>query len=143
MKIGSVLPVILLISACASEKEGTMKGEDTITGRWELVEVIAGWTGKVTPASVLDYRQYLVFYEDGTFLKTRSNGQSASGTYTIKELSDGVYVEVAFNDENTTLLESCSGIEYLRLEKGNRLIGGSLPCDGPGLAYAKAGGISD
>ena len=120
-----------------------MGDQDTITGRWELAEVIAGWTGKVTPASGLDYRQYLVFYEDGTFLKTRSNGQSASGTYTTKELSDGVYVEIAYNDANTTLLESCSALEYLRLEENNRLMGGSLPCDGPGLAYTKTGSTSD
>ncbi len=137
MRIFVINLLCIYLFACELEKGMSVEDQSDIVGKWQLSEMISGWTAEVTPASQLDYNQYFIFNSDGTFLKNRSNGQSASGTYSIKELTSETYVEVTFNKPNSELLESCSSKEYLRLTDDHKLNGGSLPCDGPGLNYTK------
>lgn len=49
-----------------------------------------------------------------------------------------------FYKEELELRESyTTGSEYLRLEESGTLVGGSLPCDGPGLYYKKVERVVD
>ncbi|MEP2771153.1 MAG: hypothetical protein ABJH05_03325 [Fulvivirga sp.] len=127
---------ILLVVTMSCDKEESEQQSSEIVGQWQLKEVVSGWTNQTTDASELGYEEFYEFRPDSTMRKFRSNGDAASGTYSIQTLSDGKYIEVVYDDENTKLRESCGGNEFLRVEK-NQLMGGSLPCDGPGLNYVK------
>lgn len=120
--------------SCDKEEPEQQSGE--VVGQWQLKEVVSGWTNQTTDASELGYEEFYEFRPDSTMRKFRSNGASASGIYSIQNLSDGKYLEVVYDDEKTDLKESCGGNEFLKIENGN-LFGGSLPCDGPGLNYVK------
>lgn len=102
---------------CDKEESEQQSGE--VVGQWQLKEVVSGWTNQTTDASELGYEEFYEFRPDSTMRKFRSNGASASGIYSIQNLSDGKYIEVVYDDENTDLKESCGGNEFLRIENGN------------------------
>ncbi|MTI22617.1 hypothetical protein E1176_16415 [Fulvivirga sp. RKSG066] len=134
-----IVAIFIMTLGCDSEEEAQ---GDAITGTWKLSEVVSGWTNEVTPADKLDYAEFYDFKANGKVKKYRSDGKSVEGTYTVEEKSDGTYIEVEYTDVNNELKESCGGNEFLRIEE-NQLKGGSLPCDGPGLTYVKAGKATD
>jgi len=126
---------IFTLMACETDNDRDMQ-DSALTGRWQLVEVISGWTNETTPASTLDYKEYYDFGADSTVRKYRNTGEEALGNYTVEDKSDGIYIKIIYNDPTTDLKATCGEHEFLRWEKG-KLYGGSLPCDGPGLNYEK------
>lgn len=126
--------IVSLLFGCESDSMNEKQVE--IIGIWKLDEVTNSWSMDKTPAADLDYEEYYEFRADSTVRKYRSDGEEALGTFTVKELSDGRYFEISYNDPDTELKESCSENEFLKIED-DKLKGGSLPCDGPGLSYIK------
>lgn len=126
------LPFLLIIIACSSSDQS----DNSITGKWELTSLTAGFSNNTMDADQLEYQEYYEFFDSGKFRKYRSTGQEASGSYEKEILSDGEYYKLVYNEGESHLKESCGENEFLKLENGT-LNGGSLPCDGPGLTYSK------
>jgi len=134
-----IIAIFAMALGCDS---GENEQNDGLTGTWKLTEVVSGWTNTTTPASELDYEEFYQFKSNKRMKKLRSTGEEAEGTYEVKELSDGTYIEIIYDNPDNDLKESCGGNEFLRVTDG-QLQGGSLPCDGPGLTYEKVRRQSD
>ena len=138
--------LLLAIGACKPQDTPTsmadiqqMIDSGELKGTWKFSKMVASWGNQETPAADFDYQEFYEFSADGTFRKYRSSGESDSGTYEVKDLSDGKYIITTYT-EGATLPVSCTpGQEALKIEENGVLYGGALPCDGPALYYEPFG----
>ncbi|MEQ1586298.1 MAG: hypothetical protein ABL895_10490 [Cyclobacteriaceae bacterium] len=133
MKNFKLLVLFSLIS-CASD--GNLCPE-----KWQLVKMTGNVAG-VPPStgSNMGWQECYLLYPDNTFKKIREqNNQTTEvdGSYKELPLSDGVYLELVFKNDNN-LIGSCSGDKKELLKKStDQLISTWWNCDGPGLFYEK------
>ena len=120
-----------------SEKPNTEKGQKA--DEWKLVKMSGSFKGSETTGSEMSWQETITLTPDGTFVKTRVQGnkeQKATGTYEYVTLSDGKYLELN-HEVQSDLVASCSSAtkELLRVEENDQLAGTWQMCDGPGLIY--------
>ncbi|NMM47315.1 lipocalin family protein [Marinigracilibium pacificum] len=132
--------LIFALVSCANIDNKTIQ-DQSITGNWTLHKMIAGRSQTEFTGSELGRYESYTFRGDKTFTKTvkeSNSSKSASGNYSLEDLSDGKYIKLEY-DNDSELIDNCTGdqTEYLRIEE-KELIGGSAPCDGPMLIYTKA-----
>lgn len=124
----------LLFSNCQSNDQAHTAPQ--ITGKWRLIKLEHGWTGKTILAQTLPYQEIYEFNADNTFRKYRTDGWVATGTYAKKQLEEQNYFEAAF--EKQDLSSGCTaGKAYLQQLESDLLIEDNLACDGPKLYYQR------
>lgn len=110
--------------------------------KWQLVQMF-GSIADLPPStgSNMSWQEWYLLYPDNTFRKIREqNNQTteAEGSYKELQLSDGVYLELVFKNDNN-LIGSCIGEKTELLRKStNQLTSTWWNCDGPGLFYERA-----
>lgn len=134
------LVFFFLFSACESNK-AELK-DTSLTGQWQLSQLMHGWTGEIVKAETLPYLEYYQFNADGSFRKYTSQGLETTGTYTVRQINTGeleiplTFVEETDQDKKA-LQFSCGGKLTLLLNKTEGLTESNLPCDGPKKYYRK------
>jgi hypothetical protein len=109
--------------------------------RWQLTS-ISGSIANVPPlnADELPWQEWYVFNDDNSFTRTRQEKKSSrveAGTYEVKTLTDGIYFELTYENDND-LIGNCTADnrEVLR-ENNGKLVNTWMACDGSGLTYEK------
>ncbi len=136
---------VLLISifSCADiTKSNTTSNDNENPQKWKLVKISGSFANvPATTGSDMLWQEYYLLKNDNTFIKSREinkKNTEAKGTYAYKTLTDGEYLELTYESDNT-LIENCTADtkELLRRNNENELAGTSIACDGPGLFYEK------
>jgi hypothetical protein len=131
------ISLLFLVSACGGKiTTSDIKGET-----WQLVEMTAGMVPPSDQEAELSMSQTYVFTPEMTFTKQQTKDAStteASGTYTTKETSEGVFYSLKYT-EGLQIVGSCTGNgnEELLLRKDGKLQNSWMMCDGPLLVYEK------
>lgn len=115
-------------------------GED-FPQQWQLVRMSNSQTQSEKSGVHMDWQEFYLLKEDGTFLKSRlRNGAkiSATGTYLVEETEDETRVIFTY-DAPSDIIGSCSTElqESLVVVGNDLLIGTWWACDGPGLEYRR------
>ncbi|GAA4270917.1 hypothetical protein U6A24_03375 [Aquimarina gracilis] len=138
---------IFILVACSKDHDSSAQPNsplkaDQYPQQWKLVKM-TGSIADIPPAigENMEWQEDYLLQSDGTFIKTRereNNTTTVKGTYAFVKLSDGTYLELIHESENT-LLCNCSAElkEYLKLDTDTDLIGTCWACDGPGLFYKR------
>ena len=141
----TLISSLILISAFAiscQQSEVTPTEDFSISNqRWVLVRMTGSFQNSETTGSDMEWQETYDLTQVGSFVKTRITTEStlqASGSYRIRELTDGLYVEFTYPKEST-LIGNCSSdlIELLRFQD-DRLFSTWQACDGPGLEYLQS-----
>ena len=153
MKIRFVMVLLTMLYSISCSTDQTMQpvlaeevttefGENEWPQKWQLVEM-SGNMSNVPPQTgdEMDYQEWYVLRENGTFTKTRTRENAikqTEGTYSIKAYGHGKFIEFTFQSENS-LLGNCDSTlsESLHISAENELRGTWLICDGPGLTYKR------
>jgi hypothetical protein len=109
--------------------------------KWQLISMSGQIPNSTTTGHDMEWQESYFLNSDGTFSKSRErNGilTEASGTFEIKNLSDGLFLELSYNSA-TTLIASCTpGLkETLWVRSESKMSGTWSYCDGPGLEYER------
>ena len=140
MKMSVVLFLILLaVTGCQSDSDDEVADllSDSSEERWELVKSISGWTNEVQEGDALTYRDFYVFNDDSTFVKSNTEGDTVTGTYRhVTTEEERLALELTF-PRSSVLRNSCIAEQEYIFIQGNSLINDVRPCDGPQLFYAK------
>ena len=131
-----LLTAILFVGCGSNIEDLTMQQNEQ---NWKLIKMTGSFIGSETTGSAMEYQENINLKSDSSFIKVRTNNsniQSASGTYTILELEDGMYLELSYSTESV-LLGNCTGNlkEVYWIVSDNQLNGTWMACDGPGLEY--------
>ncbi len=132
-----ILTIILLCGMVYSCNPGsTPIAPFGIFGKWQLVKLESGWTGEVIDAKSLPYQESYEFRSDSTFRKFRTDSLVATGKYTQKDFSGEKYIELSFDNEESS--SGCTrGKTYLQQPERDVLIENNQPCDGPKLYFQR------
>ena len=131
------ISLLFLVSACGDKiTTSDIKGET-----WQLVKMTAGMVPPSDQEAELSMSQTYVFTPEMTFTKQQTKDAftiEASGTYTTKETSEGIYYSLKYT-EGLQIVGSCTGNdnEELLLRKDGKLQNSWMMCDGPLLVYEK------
>ncbi len=92
LKFISLFSAALCIISC-SVTENDFQEEDNendmgITGEWNRIHTISGWTGLPVPPELLKDTQHIIFTEDGSFSFFRNDTLVKAGTFTLKNQED-------------------------------------------------------
>ncbi len=140
MKNFALLFTLLFISiSCSKNLEASESTE--YSGKWTLVKMSGSRPNSETTGSAMEWQESYVFNNDGTFIKSRESNSlktTASGKYSAKQLSDGMYLELNYN-QDSEIIGSCTGNqkEELRFMENNSMSSTWNHCDGPTLIYQK------
>ncbi len=128
----------LVFTACLTDNMDPEKYPQ----KWQLVEM-SGNIVNVSPSTGSDmaWQEYYILYDDNTFVKSRNRRNTINeeaGTFSFIDLSDGQYLELAYESDND-IIGNCSSEfkELLKLTSEYELVGTWLACDGPGLVYKR------
>lgn len=147
MNINRIILISLtfILGACGNDSSKTSDSvldSGQFPQKWELVSM-SGMVANVPPVSgvEMDWQEYYILASDGTFVKSRDNGEETimvAGLYKISELEDGKYLKLVYGS-SSEIIGNCSNKneEYLRFETINSLVGTWWACDGPGLFYKR------
>jgi hypothetical protein len=140
IRLAIIVIFFSVFSSCTKNTE-----ENTTTadyhGKWTLVKMSGSMFNSVTTGTTMDWQESYLFNNDGTFTKSRTRNAvktTVSGTYTVKNNSDGLYLELTY-PKDSELIGSCYGNlkEELYFPDSATLSSTWRNCDGPGLDYAK------
>lgn len=131
-----------LLFSCQSVIDSISPEAGKASEKWCLVQIIA--TG-LTPAHAipLPYEETYEFNSDGTFLRYRSNGYKATGTYRDTLLSGSEpYIVVTFDNpelgyHDLGWFKHPKAEVYLRKNESNELVESYIASDGPAFYYQK------
>jgi hypothetical protein len=141
MKPLAIIVVFLSIfSSCANDAAETTTTAD-YHGKWTLVKMSGSMINSVTTGTAMDWQEFYLFNNDGTFTKSRIRNTvktTVSGSYTTQNNSDELYLELTYS-KDTEIIGSCYGNlkEELYFSASNNLSSTWRNCDGPGLEYQK------
>jgi hypothetical protein len=129
----------LMLFSCSNEIDDTTSIE--VTGKWTLVRMGASFTNTITTGANMEWQEYYIFNEDGTFIKSRErNGTitEAFGTFISTTTNSTIQLDLVFNSESE-IIGTCVGPvnETLAISSNNVLKSSWLACDGPRLEYKK------
>ncbi|MFY8037568.1 MAG: hypothetical protein ACOVMQ_10405 [Cyclobacteriaceae bacterium] len=136
----------LLVTGLAScSKESPLSEQSkalatTSQQKWVLVKMSGGFGIGATTGSAMQWQEYYVFNNDGTFSRNRQQDnatKSATGTFTTVTESDQQFLELTYTGGDD-LKTSCYPKERLLNVSADLLKGTWGHCDGPTLEYAKA-----
>jgi len=108
--------------------------------KWVLVKMSGGFGIGATTGSAMQWQEYYVFKNDGTFSRYRQQDNAtkvATGTFTTVTESDQQFMELTYTGGDD-LKTSCYPKERLLNVSAELLKGTWGHCDGPTLEYAKA-----
>ncbi len=113
--------------------------EERFPQQWNLVRMTGPDGRGFKTGSRLDWQEFYLLKEDGSFLKTRLDAgirTSATGTFVIDDSGDETLLILTFDEENE-IIASCSTepVETLIVANNSLLIGTWQACDGPLLEY--------
>jgi hypothetical protein len=140
MRLAIVVIFLSVFSSCTKNNE-----ENTTTadyhGKWTLVKMSGSLFNSVTTGTAMDWQEFYLFNNDGTFTKSRTRNTvktTVSGTYTVQNNADQLYLELTY-PKDSELIGSCYGNlkEELYFSANNTLSSTWQNCDGPGLDYQK------
>ena len=108
---------------------------------WQLISMSGQIPNSTTTGPDMEWQESYFLNSNGTFSKSRErNGIliEACGTFEIKNLSDGKFLELIYKSA-TTLIASCTpGLkETLWVRSESKMTGTWSYCDGPGLEYER------
>ena len=131
--------VMVLAVACTSNDDDNF-GEG-LPQEWQLTAVNLGLSGEILENKDLPWQETLVFTKDSLFTRTRIFEDStavAIGSF-VFEVRDSESYIILMHEEESELITNCtqSNEEWLRFTSQTELLGGALPCDGPGLFYKR------
>ncbi|MBI3220644.1 MAG: hypothetical protein HYZ44_14105 [Bacteroidetes bacterium] len=107
--------------------------------KWVLVKMTGSFGLGSTTGSEMQWQEYYVFNDDGTFLKSRvqdNSTKTASGTYASVTESGQTFLELTFTT-GSELMASCYPKERLWKNSVDGLQGTWGHCDGPTLEYVR------
>lgn len=127
--------------SCTSELCNELTTEEC-PEKWQLISMsgqIANYP--LSTGSDMAWQEWFLLFPDDTFIKTRERDNIVTeekGTYAVLTLSDGKYLELAYESKND-IIGNCTGDakELFRINSDDELIGTWWACDGPGLVYQK------
>lgn len=99
------------------------------------------YSGSETLGANMEWHEYYLLEEDGTFLKSRTRDG-----FIIKEKGTYIFIKnktvkslITTYDRSNSLIANCSSdkSEYLSILTSDTLIGSWSSCDGPGLFYKR------
>jgi hypothetical protein len=109
--------------------------------KWELVRMSGKRVNSTKIGSDMEWQEHYVFSLDGTFQKTRSNGDiisKATGIFEVVEYDndEADYLELTYQ-EGFGLIGNCSGdqTEILIYQSNTEIANTWMACNGPGLDY--------
>jgi hypothetical protein len=134
----ALLTILLFTFSSCSEDSEVISSAD-YSGKWTLVKMSGMKSNSETTGSDMEWQEFYVFDNDGTFTKSRERGETktkASGTFTINTISDGDYLQLSY-PQASDIIGNCSGNqkEELYLNSENLLTTSWKNCDGPALVY--------
>jgi len=129
---------IIFLTFGSCRKENSI---DKFPQKWQLISMSGQITNSVTTGPDMEWQETYLLNSNGTFSKSRERDgilTEASGTFMIKNLSDGKFLELTFNSA-TNLVASCTpGLkETLWVQSERKMTGTWSYCDGPGLEYER------
>jgi hypothetical protein len=135
--------IVIFLSVFSSCTKNTEENTTTADyhGKWTLVKMSGSMFNSVTTGTAMDWQEFYLFNNDGTFTKSRTRNTvktTVSGTYTAKNNSEGLYLELTY-PKDSELIGSCYGNlkEELYFPDSETLSSTWRNCDGPGLDYEK------
>ncbi len=137
--------IILLVfglASCSNELsliEMTKELDASSQQKWVLVKMTGGFGIGSTTGSAMQWQEYYIFNNDGTFSRYRQQDnatKSANGTFTTVTESDQQFLELTYSSGDE-LKTSCYPKERLHSVSAYRLQGTWGHCDGPTLEYAR------
>jgi hypothetical protein len=140
MRLAIFVIFLSIFSSCTKDKEEATTRTD-YHGKWTLVKMSGSMLNSVTTGIAMDWQEFYLFNNDGTFTKSRTRNAvktTISGTYTTQNISDGLYLELTY-PKDSELIGSCYGNlkEELYFSAPATLSSTWRNCDGPGLDYEK------
>ncbi len=138
---------ICILFSCSKDKEsstqaGTPFKTDQYPQKWQLVKM-TGMVAGVPPSRGADmpWQEYYLLQSNGKFIKSREQENTTTtvkGSFKVVELSDGMYLELVHESENTLICNCSADLkEYLKINSEKELIATCWACDGPGLFYER------
>ncbi|WP_431129817.1 hypothetical protein [Flagellimonas flava] len=131
-----------LFSCSNSARDDLIFDSNIFPQRWELTGMSTGLSGGLLEGDDLPWTETIVLEKDSRFFKTRllDNEESeGKGIFDFSEINNEMYLILNY-DTGTDLIESCGNenqTETFFMPSVTALIGGSAPCDGPGLFYER------
>ena len=140
MKHFNLFCLLLGLAVACTSNDDDQFGEG-LPQEWRLTTVNLGLSGEILENEDLTWQETLVFSRDSLFTRTRIFEDStaiAHGSF-VFEVRDSENYIILLHDEESELITNCtqSNEEWLRFTSQTELIGGALPCDGPGLFYRR------
>jgi hypothetical protein len=135
--------LVAALASCTMESPLSEKPKELTTTsqqKWVLVKMTGAWGLGSTTGSAMQWQEYFVFNNDGTFTKNRQQDnvtKSATGTYATVTESGEQSIELTYTSGDD-LKASCYPKERLLNVSAELLKGTWGHCDGPTLEYAKA-----
>lgn len=136
-KVFLLLAGIWIITSCHKESD-----LDKFPQKWQLTTMFGQIPNSTISGSDMEWQESYILNSDGTFTKSRiRNGvlTEASGTFVFKELTDGKFLELYFNN-SSNIIGSCTNSalkETLWVRSEIKMLGTWSECDGPGLEYER------
>lgn len=136
-KLAFLIIYVFTFSSCSEDAEVISTAD--YSGKWTLVKMSGMKSSSETTGSDMEWQEFYVFDNNGTFKKSRERDGTkitASGTYTINNISDGDYLQLSY-PQDSDIIGNCSGNqkEELYLNSNNLLTTSWKNCDGPALEY--------
>ncbi|MCE2994273.1 MAG: hypothetical protein ACK5RG_07995 [Cyclobacteriaceae bacterium] len=135
--------LVAALASCTKESPLSEKPKELVTTsqqKWVLVKMTGAWGLGSTTGSAMQWQEYYVFNNDGTFSRYRQQDnatKTATGTFTTVSESDQQFMELTYTSGDE-LKTSCYPKERLQSVSAELLQGTWGHCDGPTLEYAKA-----
>ncbi|NAY93336.1 hypothetical protein GTQ34_15605 [Muricauda sp. JGD-17] len=134
--------LFIFFSCSNSNKDEIVFDSNVFPQHWELTGMSTGLSGDFLEGDDLPWRETILLEKDNRFVKTRlvdNQKNEAGGVFDFSIVNDEMYLVLNY-DVETDLIESCGTenlVETLFMPSIISLIGGSAPCDGPGLFYER------
>jgi hypothetical protein len=135
--------IVIFLSVFSSCTKNTDERTTTADyhGKWTLVKMSGSMFNSVTTGTAMDWQEFYLFKNDGTFTKSRTRNAvkiTVSGTYSVQNNSDRLYLELTY-PKDSELIGSCyeNRKEELYFPDSTTLSSTWRNCDGPGLDYEK------
>ncbi len=131
------------LASCSNESPLSEKSKELNASsqqKWVLVKMTGAWGLGSTTGSAMQWQEYYVFNNDGTFSRYRQQDnatKTATGTFTTVTESNQQFLELTYSSGDE-LKTSCYPKERLQTVSAEILQGTWGHCDGPTLEYAKA-----
>ncbi len=135
-KVLFIFIIIWALDSCTKESY-----LENFPQKWQLISMSGQIPYSTTTGPDMEWQESYFLNSNGTFSKSRErNGilTEASGTFEIKNLSDGKFLELSYKSA-TPIVASCTpGLkETLWVRSESKMTGTWSYCDGPGLEYER------